>query len=96
MRIEALGPSCVIIKQGGEGCLVSAAGRRVLVPAQKVAKVVDATAAGDSFNAGFLSALLAGQDPVKAAERGHHCAAIVVQYRGAIVPREDFRKAIAG
>jgi 2-dehydro-3-deoxygluconokinase len=92
--IHGLGPRTVVIKQGGEGCLVSVDGRRTNVPAIKTAKVVDATAAGDSFNAGFLAAFLRGAEPVQAAKLGHRCAAIVIGHYGAIVPREAFRSAL--
>ena len=92
--IHALGPRTVVIKQGGQGCVVSIDGRRSTVPAVKAAKIVDATAAGDSFNAGFLAATLAGQDAVQAAQLGHRCAAIVIGYHGAIVPREAFLQAV--
>lgn len=94
--IHALGPRTVIIKQGGQGCVVSMDGRKSTVPAAKSAKVVDATAAGDSFNAGFLAATLRGDDPLEAARLGHRCATIVIGHHGAIVPREAFLGAIGG
>jgi len=50
---------------------------------------VDTTAAGDSFNAGYLSARLNGQSPIEAAHLGQQIASIVVQHPGAIVPREQ-------
>lgn len=92
--IHRHGPRIVVIKQGGEGCTVSVDGRKIKVPAVKTAKVVDATAAGDSFNAGFLAAYLRGEDPVQAAKLGHRCAAIVIGHRGAIVPRQAFQRAL--
>ncbi|HET6618925.1 MAG TPA: sugar kinase [Dongiaceae bacterium] len=87
---QALGPRTIVIKQGGRGCLVSVDGQRTVVPAVAVAKIVDATAAGDSFNAGFLAATLAGEDALDAARLGHRCAAIVIGHHGAIVPRQVF------
>lgn len=50
-----------------------------------VSKVVDSTAAGDSFNGGYLACLLDGASPIEAARAGHDCASQVVQHRGAIV-----------
>jgi 2-dehydro-3-deoxygluconokinase len=88
--IHTLGPRTVVIKQGGQGCVVSIDGRKSTVPAVKVAKVVDATGAGDSFNAGFLAATFAGKNAAEAAKLGHRCAAIVVGHHGAIVPRDVF------
>jgi 2-dehydro-3-deoxygluconokinase len=48
--------------------------------------VIDTTAAGDSFNGGYLGALLSGSSQADALMAGHNCAAAVVQYRGAIMP----------
>ncbi|MEP2640881.1 sugar kinase [Roseobacter sp.] len=50
------------------------------------AKVVDTTAAGDSFNGGYLGAILQGKPQADALRAGHDCAARVVQHRGAIIP----------
>ena len=60
------------------------------VPAVKLAKekVIDTTAAGDSFSAGYLAVRLTGGPPEAAAQRGHLTASTVIQYRGAIIPRE--------
>ena len=93
-RIHGFGPATVVIKQGGEGCVVSIKGRKTVVPAVKVDKIVDATAAGDSFNAGFLAATLKGEEPMQAARLGHRCAAIVIGHHGAIVPRAAFLAAL--
>ncbi|ASJ71318.1 sugar kinase [Granulosicoccus antarcticus] len=51
----------------------------------QVSNVVDSTAAGDSFNGGYLAQLLAGASPMEAARAGHDCASQVVQHRGAII-----------
>ena len=52
-------------------------------------KVVDTTAAGDSFSAGYLCRLLCtGGDAESPPGRGHLTASTVIQYRGAITPRE--------
>ncbi|MNY52760.1 2-dehydro-3-deoxygluconokinase [compost metagenome] len=49
---------------------------------------MDTTAAGDSFSAGYLAVRLTGGTPAEAAKRGHLTASTVIQYRGAIIPRE--------
>jgi 2-dehydro-3-deoxygluconokinase len=49
-------------------------------------RVVDTTAAGDSFNGGYLGALLSGASQAEALRAGHDLAARVVQHRGAIMP----------
>lgn len=56
-------------------------------PCEPAPKVVDSTAAGDSFNGGYLAARLKGENGTTALERGHALARLVVQHRGAIVPR---------
>ncbi|RSB26836.1 sugar kinase [Enterobacter cloacae] len=90
-RTQAAGVSEVVIKRGAASCLVAVAGDAVIdVPAVKLAKdkVVDTTAAGDSFSAGYLAVRLTGGTPEAAAQRGHLTASTVIQYRGAIIPRE--------
>jgi 2-dehydro-3-deoxygluconokinase len=49
-------------------------------------KVIDTTAAGDSFNGGYLGAFLSGKSQAEALMAGHLLAARVVQHRGAIIP----------
>ena len=50
-------------------------------------KVVDSTAAGDSFNAGYLSALLTGSEQIDCLCAGHEMAKKVIGHRGALLPR---------
>ncbi|MBW4706490.1 sugar kinase [Roseobacter sp. YSTF-M11] len=50
------------------------------------ATVLDTTAAGDSFNGGYLGAILTGRSQKDALRAGHDCAVRVVQHRGAIIP----------
>jgi sugar/nucleoside kinase (ribokinase family) len=49
----------VVVKMGARGALVATGGRTFRVPAVR-ARVVDATGAGDSFNAGFLHQYIGG------------------------------------
>lgn len=90
-RTHEAGVTEVVIKRGADSCLVSVAGDAVVdVPAVKLAKekVIDTTAAGDSFSAGYLAVRLTGGTPSDAAKRGHLTASTVIQYRGAIIPRD--------
>jgi 2-dehydro-3-deoxygluconokinase len=86
-RLHGLGVAEVAVKQGPLGCHLSLDGRSAAVPAEPVARVVDSTAAGDSFNAGYLAARLAGLEPDVAARQGHRIAARVIGHPGAIIPR---------
>ena len=47
---------------------------------------IDTTGAGDSFNAGYISAWLKGEPPERGVAAGHAVAARVVQHVGAIIP----------
>ena len=58
-RFHDMGPPIVVLTMGPDGILLSQEGETTYIPARKV-EVVDATGAGDSFWAGFLTALLDG------------------------------------
>lgn len=58
------------------------------VPTEPVRNVVDTTAAGDSFAAGYLAERLAGATARDAAHFGNRLAAIVIQHPGALIPIE--------
>lgn len=83
-RHRAAGVRETVVKLGADGCIVGAGLERV--PARVVDPVVDTTAAGDAFDAGYLAGRLAGRCPVDAARSGHRLAGHVVQHRGALVP----------
>ena len=87
-RARALGAAEIVVKRGAGSCLVWHDGHTIEVPAVAVARVVDTTAAGDSFGAAYVAARLAGATPEAAARAGHRLAAAVVQEPGAIIPRE--------
>ncbi|MGB7803477.1 sugar kinase [Buttiauxella sp.] len=90
-RTQAAGVREVVIKRGADSCLVAIQGETTLeVPAVKLPKekVIDTTAAGDSFSAGYLAVRLTGGSAEEAAKRGHLTASTVIQYRGAIIPKE--------
>jgi 2-dehydro-3-deoxygluconokinase len=86
----------LVIKQSEPACRVVAPdGTDRVVAAKPVARVVDTTAAGDSFAAAYLTSRLRGADPVAAAEAGHTLAGVVVGYPGAIIPRSAMPAALA-
>ena len=86
-RLQAFGIDEVVVKNGDNAALVAVKNERDWVPVPKVVDPVDTTAAGDSFNAGYLASRLNGERPEDAAAVAHRLAADVVLNRGAIIPR---------
>jgi 2-dehydro-3-deoxygluconokinase len=86
-RARAHGVAEVVIKRGGDPCVVHVDGLSVDVAGEPVATVVDTTAAGDSFGAAYVAARLQGLDPAAAARAGHRLAGAVIGQRGAIIAR---------
>ncbi|EBA03147.1 2-dehydro-3-deoxygluconokinase, putative [Rhodobacterales bacterium HTCC2150] len=82
-RFEGYAPKHLALKRGPSGPFVPNV-TGVIYP--EAAKVVDTTAAGDSFNGAYLARLLSGADDATSAMAGHMCAANVVGHRGAIAP----------
>jgi 2-dehydro-3-deoxygluconokinase len=86
-RMRAHGIAEIAVKNGEAGCLVADADTAVTVPVPQRRTPIDTTAAGDSFNAGYLAGRLAGLDATTAALRGHVLAAAVIGHKGALIPR---------
>ncbi len=84
-RFDKGGVDEIVVKDGAGGCMVKCQGERHLVPVPEAITPIDTTAAGDSFNAGYLAARLSQTPPFEAALAGHRLAAKVIQRRGAIV-----------
>ncbi len=87
-RLRSWGVREIVLKRGADGSVVIDDSTATPVPALLVENVVDTTSAGDSFNAGYLAARFGGAEPEAAARNGSRVAAMVVQHRGAIVPRD--------
>lgn len=87
-RLLNLGVREVVVKDGARPSFIAGHGLRDWVAAEVVDRPVDTTAAGDSFNAAYLTARLAGRSQIAAAEAGHRLAATVVRHRGAILPAD--------
>ncbi|WCP69949.1 sugar kinase [Vibrio tubiashii] len=87
-RTSSQGVEEIIIKRGSKECLVVAHGDAQYVAPDHVDNVVDTTAAGDSFSAGFLAKRLTGGNAVESAYTGHCMAGSVIQHKGAIIPRD--------
>jgi len=77
----------IAIKRGVRGPLSPQLDPAAHPECSPAATVVDTTAAGDSFNGGYLAAFLAGEDEAARLRAGHKLAAAVVAAPGAIIPR---------
>lgn len=73
------------LKRGEAGPLCLETGSAERFPAAD--RVVDTTAAGDSFNGAYLAGVLTGAPQDVALRSGHDLAAEVIGHRGAILPR---------
>jgi ribokinase len=82
-RLLARGLQGVVLKRGGEGAYVAAAGGQADWVQAFPVTAVDTVAAGDCFNGAFAVALLEGNDPWAAARFAAAAAAISVTRRGA-------------
>jgi ribokinase len=76
------GVGTVVMTLGGRGALLIAAGQELQVPAFSV-KVVDTTAAGDAFVAGFAVAVASGQPLAEAVRFAAAAGALATKKMGA-------------
>jgi 2-dehydro-3-deoxygluconokinase len=90
---QQLGVDELIIKEGPKGCTVIDNGAWLNVPTVAV-QAIDTTAAGDSFNAAYLTSRMQGQSPAVSAARAHICAAAVIQHPGAIIRKVSMPSAL--
>jgi len=94
-RMAGLCP-CVVIKRGADGASGIADGEIAEAPAEP-AQVVDATGAGDAFNAGFLFGWLAKRPLEESLTLGNICGARAVESFGGYLgcPRQEEFRALA-
>ena len=85
-RYLDLGAGHVVVKNGGGPMQFGGAQGAGDLPDLTPDMPVDTTAAGDSFNAGYLAAMLAGADCADAIRTGHALSRQVIRHRGALVP----------
>ncbi|BDW94369.1 2-dehydro-3-deoxygluconokinase [Thalassospira tepidiphila] len=83
-RYRDLGVAEVVVKNGKEACWFSNGDKPQSIATVPVTNVVDATGAGDSFNAAFLAARLDGAEISDAIRAGQALSARVIQTHGAL------------
>ena len=87
-RLAELGITEVVVKNGSSPCMVATGGEITGFPVMAGNGVIDTTAAGDSFNASYISARLCGSDIAASVRAGQSLAGLVIGYPGAIIPRD--------
>ena len=74
----------VIVKDGSYGALAARAGYVIRSPAVDGSEIVDATGAGDCFDAGFITAHLAGESLEQALRVANACGALSTRALGGV------------
>lgn len=87
-KLHGLGAKTVVAKAGRKGAYLSESGRFTAIPTYDV-KVVDTTAAGDSFNAGMAYGLSLGLDLRQSIRIGHAVASVSTTRQGAQTAMPD-------
>ena len=85
-RLRDHGITEIVIKRGPQSVLLHADAANQSIDVIPVGNVIDTTAAGDSFNAGYMAARLKNRAPAEAAHIGAMLAAEVIQHPGAVIP----------
>ena len=79
----------IALKAGPEGGVLWTAGGERLTSKGLVVDVVDTTGAGDSFNAGYLSALIEGRTPQQCLDRAVVCGSLSTRAAGGTSAQPD-------
>ncbi|NMH60275.1 sugar kinase [Alteromonas ponticola] len=92
---QHLGVNEVVVKNGPASVVTCSQGEIQAHIIEPVKNVVDTTSAGDAFNGVFLGARLSGYSISDAVRYAAKAAGAVIQFPGAIAPKNEFLKAIA-
>ncbi|NOI67383.1 sugar kinase [Vibrio sp. 99-8-1] len=85
-RSQSFGVREIVIKRGKDECYVISDNSQLSVSPRHVETVVDTTAAGDSFSAGYIAKRVLGASSEQAAQYAHTLAGEVIQHHGAVIP----------
>ncbi|MEU8225769.1 carbohydrate kinase family protein [Kribbella sp. NPDC048915] len=83
----------VVVKNGADGALAHNGSRALTAPALKV-ETVDAVGAGDSFDAGWVAALLMGSKPDRALAIAAACGSLSTRAAGGTAAQPDWDLAV--
>ncbi|MDP8170685.1 sugar kinase [Pasteurella skyensis] len=86
-RLSLTGIKTIVLKQGKSGVILQESCKIQQISTTPINNIVDTTSAGDAFNAGFLNGYLQGKDSATCCQQGNKLAGIVIQHKGAIIPK---------
>lgn len=85
----SLGYQAVILRNGADDVLLYANNSIDTIPIKKASTVIDATGAGDAFNAGYICSMLRQYSPRESVITGNRAARQILAYQGGIVTEFD-------
>ncbi len=88
-RLASHGIGEIVVKNGAGPCTIATGGNTTILEPGGRVEAVDTTAAGDSFNAAYISARLSGLGVTEAVRAGHCLAQTVIGCHGAIIPAQQ-------
>jgi len=92
VTLRSRGP-LVVVKTGARGAIAAGAGERVQVTGVPV-EAIDATGAGDSFDAGFLAAMLGGESLERCLAIANACGALSTRAAGGVDAQPTMQEAL--
>ncbi|WP_049724066.1 sugar kinase [Gilvimarinus polysaccharolyticus] len=95
LRYANYGIAEIVLKRGAEDVIILNGNQQTRVAVPRVENIVDTTAAGDTFNAGYLAARSTGKSAEAAAAQACRCARVIIQHRGGVIDRELYLNELA-
>jgi 2-dehydro-3-deoxygluconokinase len=93
-RYRGLECNELVLKRGDKDVVVIRDQALSKYPVPPINNVVDTTAAGDTFNAGYLSARIAGKSIDDCVNQAIRCAGVIIQHRGGVIDKQVFLSAL--